>query len=217
MVIAAFSDFVGPAILLWLVLMFVAIVAGWFKPRLKHRASAGKHQPIEVELLPIEVEHQATEVDHQAIEVEHQAAMRDFGAIERTGDELRHGWFEHIFVLEKPVAGVDEVWTLHGFARFTTANRCIVISDGQRLVILDREKDHGLRLVISTVHWFDWSVEENTVVLSCHKRHGSSELLQRFVIETHTDHNSTLVPEGWRWESTLLPESRESDSEDSST
>ena len=126
---------------------------------------------------------------------------------ERTGDEISMLCYEHIFVLEKPIAGVDEVWTLHGIARFTTANRCVVITDGQRLVILDREKDHCVRLEIPRAQWFDASVEESSIVLSCYKQHGGRKLAQRFVIEAHSDHNSTLVPEGWPWNSTLFPES----------
>lgn len=133
--------------------------------------------------------------------------MRDFGVIQRTGDELRMGWYEHVFVLEAPIAGVDEVWTLHGSARLTSANRCIVITDGQRLVILDREKDHGVRLEIAQSQWFDVSVEGSTVSVSCYKQHGAKELAKRFVIESHTDRSSTLVPEGWPWKSTLFPES----------
>lgn len=215
MVLAEFSTWVGPAVIGWLVLMLIAIIAGWMKRPSNHRATSDKRQPAGVRHEAIasnalgrspEVKQQPADVAREVSDVEHQAAMRDFGVSERIGDELRMGWFEHIFVLGTPIAGVDEVWTLHGFAHFSTGRRCIALEDGQRLVILDRERDHGVRLEIPKSQWFDASVTGSRIVLSCYKQHGGRKLAGRFVIEMHTDHNTALVPEDWPWKFTLYPE-----------
>jgi hypothetical protein len=95
--------------------------------------------------------------------------------------------------------------TGHGTASLTPSLRCVVISDGFEVVILDWLKNHGVRLAIPYEHWFKATVEGSTVVITCYEAHGGEELTGIFEVETEVDDNRALVPPAWPWESTLLP------------
>lgn len=133
------------------------------------------------------------------------AAMGEFGISLEVGEEYRMGWYEHTFVFVPPVAGIRRVRTGNGTASFTPANRCVAISDGFQLVILDRRKDHGVRLAIPPKHWFEATLDGSTVVIRCYEAHGGRKLMDLHELEAHVDDNHDLVPRGWRWERRLLP------------
>lgn len=132
-------------------------------------------------------------------------AMKRFGITLEVGSEYRMGWYHHTFVFADPIAGIERLETGHGTASFTTSLRCVVITDGFQVVILDRLKNHGVRLAIPYEHWFKATVEGSTVVITCYQAHGGEEPTGIFRVEAEVDDNRALVPPGWPWESTLLP------------
>lgn len=131
--------------------------------------------------------------------------MQDWGLSLEVGNEYRMGWYEHTFVFATPIAGIERLETGHGTASFTRSLRCVVITDGFQVVILDRLKNHGVRLAIPHQHWFEATVEGSTVVIKCYAAHGGKELTGTFAVETEVEDNRALVPPGWPWKSTLLP------------
>lgn len=132
-------------------------------------------------------------------------AMRLFGITLEVGEEYRMGWYEHTFLFADPIAGIERLETGHGTAAFTPSLRCVVITDGFQVVILDRLKNHGVRLAIPYEHWFEATVEGGKVVIKCYEAHGGKKLTGMFEVEAEVDDNRALVPPGWPWESTLLP------------
>lgn len=89
--------------------------------------------------------------------------------------------------------------------RVTPSLRCVVITDGFQVVILDRLENHGVRLAIRSEHCFKATVEGSKVVITCYESHGSEERTGIFEVETEVDESGALMPPGWPWESTLLP------------
>lgn len=132
-------------------------------------------------------------------------AMKLFGITLEVGSEYRMGWYHHTFVFADPIAGIERVETGHGTAAFTPSLRCVVITDGFQVVILDRLKNHGVRLVIPYQHWLKATVEGSKVEIKCYEAHGGEELTGVFGVDTEVDDSRALLPPGWPWESTLLP------------
>ncbi len=136
------------------------------------------------------------------------ARLKALGVTIEMGDELRMGWFEMIFKLAPAIAGIDEVWTLHGSADFTDGDRCLVIFDGLRLVILDRRNNHGLRLELSK-GWFDCSVMGSSVRIRYHRFHGRENVEKEFTIDAHASDREILIPADWPGTAKLLPAAAE--------
>ena len=135
-----------------------------------------------------------------------QTSMVEFGMTLDVGEEIRMGCYEHTFVFSRPIAGVEKLSTLNGMPYFTPTNRCVVISDGFQLVILDRVMNHGVRLAIPREHWFEASLTGSLATIKCYEAHGGKKLMNTYEIETHVDSNRLLVPTGWKWDVARFPE-----------
>jgi len=131
-------------------------------------------------------------------------AMRLFGMTLEVGSEYRMGWYHHTFVFADLIAGLKRLETGNGTATFTPSLRCVVITDGFQVVILDRLRNHGVRLAIPYQHWLKATVDDSKVEIKCYEAHGGEELTGIFEVETEVEDSRALVPPEWPWESTLL-------------
>jgi hypothetical protein len=145
----------------------------------------------------------------------YQMALREWGTtINDTGDACGMGWTELLFQIDPAVAGVSEVLTVLGEARFTPGLRCMVIVDRETITALDRQHQRGVCLAadwprqglqmtlkdaIMTLRFFE------TINQTIDPR--TEEFTEKsFSVDLHAEHASDLVPPGWPGKAVLLPQ-----------
>jgi hypothetical protein len=145
----------------------------------------------------------------------YQLALREWGTtITDTGDECGMGWTELLFQIDPAVAGVSEVLTVLGEARFTPGLRCMVIVDRATITAIDRQHQRGVCLAadwprqglemtledaIMTIRFFE------TINETIDPR--TEEITEKsFSVDLHAEHASDLVPLGWPGKAVLLPQ-----------
>ena len=145
----------------------------------------------------------------------YQLALREWGTtINDTGDECGMGWTGVLFQIDPAVAGVSEVLTVLGEARFTPGLRCMVIVDRATITALDRQYQRGVCLAvdwprqglemtlegaITTIRFFETineTIDPRTEALR----------EKSFSVDLHTEHASDLVPPGWPGKAALFPQ-----------
>jgi len=145
----------------------------------------------------------------------YQLALREWGTtITDTGDACGMGWTELLFQIDPAVAGVSEVLTVLGEARFTPGLRCMVIVDRATITALDRQHQRGVCLAadwprqglemtledaIMTIRFFETineTIDPRTEAFT----------EKSFSVDLHAEHASDLVPAGWPGKAVLLPQ-----------
>jgi len=151
----------------------------------------------------------------EAYRAAYQLALREWGTtINDTGDACGMGWTELLFQIDPAVAGVSEVLTVLGEARFTPGLRCMVIVDRATITALDRQHQRGVCLAadwprqglemtledaIMTIRFFE------TINETIDPR--TEEITEKsFSVDLHAEHASDLVPAGWPGKAVLLPQ-----------
>ena len=141
----------------------------------------------------------------------YQLALSEWGTkITDTGDERGMGWNELLFQIDPAVAGVFEVLTVLGEARFTPGLRCMVIVDRETITALDRQQQRGVCLAadwprqglrmnledaIMTIHFFE-TVDSRSGAFT----------EKSFSVDLHAEQASALLPPGWPGRAVLLPQ-----------
>jgi len=141
----------------------------------------------------------------------YQLALREWGTtITDTGDECGMGWTELLFQIDPAVAGVSEVLTVLGEARFTPGLRCMVIVDRATITALDRQHQRGVCLAA------DWPQQGLQITLegaimtirffeTVDSRSGAFAE-KSFSVDLHAEQASALLPPGWPGRAVLLPQ-----------
>lgn len=149
-------------------------------------------------------------------------ALREWGTtIVNTGVEVSMCASELLFRIEPPVAGVGEVLTIEGEALFTPGRRCMVILDKHRITVLDRVKQHGVRLICEgpgllgpvdrriTLRGPTLTIPllaDTRRVERTGARRRDEFPEERFSVDLHVERAAALVPPGWPGTAVLLPQ-----------
>lgn len=138
-------------------------------------------------------------------------ALREWGTtIIDNGYSRGMGWTELLFQLDPAVAGVSEVLTVLGEARFTPGLRCMAIVDRDTITVLDRQRRHGVRL---TAAWpqqgvkmtLEGAVMKVTFFETVDSQSGAYTE-KSFSLDLHAAEAPDLVPPGWPGKAVLLPQ-----------
>ena len=142
-------------------------------------------------------------------------ALDEWGTkMSRTGVEVAMGWFQILFQIDPPVAGVYGVTTIMGDAVFTPNLRCMVIADRTQITVLDREKQRGILLVASSPRQnlrmaLDGTVMEIRLLETVGDEIGADNVgaftETLFSVDLHAEQASALVPTGWPSKAVMLP------------
>jgi hypothetical protein len=141
----------------------------------------------------------------------YQLALREWGTtINDTGHEWGMGWTELLFQIDPAVAGVSEVLTVLGEARFTPALRCMVIVDRATITVLDRQHQRG---VCMAADWprqgLEMTLEDAIMTIRFFEtiNHRTKAFTEKsFSVDLHAEHASALLPPGWPGKAVLLPQ-----------
>jgi hypothetical protein len=147
----------------------------------------------------------------KAYRAAYQLALREWGTtINDTGDACGMGWTELLFQIDPAVAGVSEVLTVLGEARFTPGLRCMVIVDRATITALDRQHQRGVCLAADWPRQgLEMTLEDAIMTIrffeTVDSRSGAFAE-KSFSVDLHAEQASALLPPGWPGRAVLLPQ-----------
>jgi hypothetical protein len=113
------------------------------------------------------------------------------------GDEWRMSAYEHRFLLNRPIAGVDRLDTASGSAELSEDDRFLVVHDYFEVVILDRGEDRGVRLrspfagtIVTTM------IGDRQIIVHLARRVDNTKIEESYRINV-TDEDGFLIPNDW--------------------
>ncbi len=118
--------------------------------------------------------------------------------------EVHCGLYVTTFVLAKPIAGISRIVIEGRDPLFTPGNRCVIFGDLEKVIILDRERNHGVVYEVAEKNDVIHSQLRGSVVAMEYRRaqQGAKESV---CVETHCDNSKSFALHEWPGKTTLCP------------
>ena len=117
------------------------------------------------------------------------------------GDEYRYGWYVKIYLLKRPITGVEQVETMHGSAELGEDERLLVIHDLFKVVALDRWRDRGVTLS-RREGYLTVTIQGPLVRIDVQQR--DTKVVSTYALDFSSE-EGIAVPHDWPWQVQLLP------------